>query len=67
MVTFTGADLATTQEVTFDTTPAAFAVISDQTITATAPPHPAGGITITVTTLGGSTQSTYTYLGGPVI
>lgn len=42
-VTITGANLATTQEVTFDNTPAAFAVISDQTITATAPPHPAGG------------------------
>ncbi|MFE5584576.1 IPT/TIG domain-containing protein [Kitasatospora sp. NPDC056531] len=67
VVTFTGANLGTTQEVTFDNTPAAFAVISDQTITATAPPHPAGGITITVATLGGSTQSTYTYLEGPAV
>ncbi|AUY53769.1 IPT/TIG domain-containing protein [Streptomyces sp. CB01881] len=66
-VTITGANLATTQEVTFGNTPAPFAVISDQTITATAPPHPTGGITITVTTIGGSTQSTYTYLDSPAI
>ncbi|WP_336053306.1 IPT/TIG domain-containing protein [Streptomyces sp. CA2R101] len=66
-VTITGAHLATAQAVTFDNTPAAFAVISDQTITASAPPHPAGGIAITVSTLGGSSQSTYTYLDGPGI
>ncbi|MFF3786916.1 IPT/TIG domain-containing protein [Streptomyces sp. NPDC001933] len=66
-VTITGANLATAQGVTFDNTPAAFVVISDHTITASAPPHPAGGIAITVSTLGGSSQSTYTYLDGPAI
>ncbi|MEU8998419.1 IPT/TIG domain-containing protein [Streptomyces caniferus] len=64
-VTLTGDRLATAQEVIFDNAPAPFAVISDQMITATAPPHPAGDITVTVTTLGGSTTSTYTYLDAP--
>ncbi len=66
-VTITGNHLATTQDVTFDNTPAPFTVISDRTITATTPPHPAAGVTLTVTTSGGSTQSTYTYLDGPAI
>jgi hypothetical protein len=47
-VTITGANLATTQEVTFDNTTAAYVVISDQMISAAAPPHLAGEITITV-------------------
>ncbi|MFI7503296.1 IPT/TIG domain-containing protein [Streptomyces sp. NPDC049687] len=66
-VTITGANLATTQEVIFGNTSAAYVVISDQRISAAAPPHPAGGITITVSTPGGSSQSTYTYLDEPAI
>ncbi|MEU2281550.1 IPT/TIG domain-containing protein [Streptomyces sp. NPDC013178] len=63
-VTFTGTQLATTQTVTFDNIPVPFTVISDQQITATAPPHSAGsGVTITVTTLGGiSSWNDYTYV-----
>ncbi|WP_188302633.1 IPT/TIG domain-containing protein [Streptomyces sp. CBMA123] len=38
-VTLTGNHLATTQEPTFDGTPARFTVASDQMITATAPPR----------------------------
>ncbi|MEE1808227.1 IPT/TIG domain-containing protein [Streptomyces sp. BE133] len=66
-VTLTGDHLATTQKITFDGTPAPLTVVSDQMINATAPPHPAGDITITVATLGGSTGSSYTYLDGPAI
>ncbi|MFE7043340.1 IPT/TIG domain-containing protein [Streptomyces atratus] len=68
-VTITGTNLATTHEVTFDGTPVPFTAISDQQISATAPPHPAGqGITIAVNTLGGSYPwSIYTYEDGPAI
>ncbi|MFF8373805.1 IPT/TIG domain-containing protein [Streptomyces lydicus] len=64
-VTLTGVNLATTQAVTFGNTPMAFTVVSDQTITAAAPPHPAGGITLTVSALGGSAQSTSPTSTGP--
>ncbi|MER7757212.1 IPT/TIG domain-containing protein [Kitasatospora sp. NPDC097643] len=67
-VTLTGNHLATTQDVTFDGIPAPFGVISDQTLTATAPPHPAGGdVTLEVTTFGGSGQTTFTYVDGPAV
>ncbi|MET8629566.1 IPT/TIG domain-containing protein [Kitasatospora sp. NPDC004669] len=67
-VTVTGNHLTTTQNVAFDNIPVPFTVISDQALTATAPPHPASGdVTLKVTTLGGSSQSTYTYLDGPAV
>ncbi|MER6145186.1 IPT/TIG domain-containing protein, partial [Streptomyces sparsogenes] len=67
-VTITGTSLATTHQVTFDDTPAAFTVLSDTTITATAPPHTAGeNIPITVNTLGGNyTSNIYTYQDPPL-
>ncbi|EFL26610.1 putative IPT/TIG domain protein [Streptomyces himastatinicus ATCC 53653] len=56
-VTLTGTGLATTHQVTFDGVFAPFTVVSDTTVTAIAPPHTsADNITITVTTLGGTTS-----------
>jgi YVTN family beta-propeller protein len=62
LVTITGSDLTHTDTVTFDGIPASFAVISDTTITTTAPPHPASAaIPLTVITPGGQNTWTYNY------
>ncbi|MFJ1790964.1 IPT/TIG domain-containing protein [Kitasatospora griseola] len=52
-VTLTGTGLATAN-VAFGTTPAAFIIVSDTLINATAPAHTAGAVEVTVTTPGGS-------------
>ncbi|MDX3227848.1 IPT/TIG domain-containing protein [Streptomyces sp. ME19-01-6] len=66
-VTIQGTNLATAQSVTFDGVPAYFSVVSDNTIAATAPPHPvAGPVNIAVTTVGGSASSgLYEYVESP--
>ncbi|MES4902205.1 MULTISPECIES: IPT/TIG domain-containing protein [unclassified Streptomyces] len=66
-VTVQGTNLATVQSVTFDGVPAAFSVISDNAIAATAPPHPvAAPVNIAVTTVGGTTSSgIYSYVESP--
>lgn len=61
-MTITGGDLTHTDTVTFDGIPANFAVISDTTISTTAPPHPASpAIPFTVNTPGGQSTWTYSY------
>ncbi|GAA3080763.1 hypothetical protein GCM10020000_78290 [Streptomyces olivoverticillatus] len=66
-VTITGANLATTQEVTFDNTPRGLRRHLRPDDHRHRPAPPRRRITITVSTLGGSTGSTYTYLDGPAI
>ncbi|MGW7753810.1 IPT/TIG domain-containing protein [Streptomyces violaceusniger] len=71
-VTITGSNLALASAVNFGPTPAAgFTVISDNQLTATAPPG-TGTVVVTVTTPGGTStlgpgNPYYTYLGAPVI
>ncbi|MEU6016683.1 IPT/TIG domain-containing protein [Streptomyces sp. NPDC047515] len=68
-VTLTGSGFATTQLVTFENVPADFTVLSDNEITAIAPPQsPGQNITISVTTAGGSgSWNLFTYQSGPAI
>jgi hypothetical protein len=68
-VTITGTDLATTEGVTFDGNPAAFAVINSTTVAAVTPAGTAGAVDVVVTTAGGSATSVggYTYVAGPGI
>ncbi|MEU8509241.1 IPT/TIG domain-containing protein [Streptomyces brevispora] len=68
-VTIPGANLTTTQSVTFGGAAAPFSVISDTAISAVTPPGTAGAADIVVTTSGGSaTQAgAFTYTAGPGI
>jgi len=67
-VTLTGSGLATTFAVHFGTTPAAFTVLSDTTVVATAPAGVPGPVAVNVTTTGGTSNSlTYTRVAGPMI
>ncbi|MFJ7299174.1 IPT/TIG domain-containing protein [Streptomyces sp. NPDC099088] len=67
-VTLTGTGLTTTFAVRFGTTPAAFSVLSDTTATAIAPAGPAGSVTVSVTTSGGTSNSlTYQRVAPPAI
>ncbi|MFI6588052.1 IPT/TIG domain-containing protein [Embleya sp. NPDC050493] len=67
-ITLTGTALTTTTAVTFGGTPAAFTVVSDTTVTATAPAGPAGPVSVNVTTSGGTSNSlTYTRVPSPTI
>jgi len=68
-VTVTGAHFVTATAVKFGTTAAtSFTVVSDTQITAVAPAGSAGPVTVTVTTVGGISNSTaYTYLPAPTL
>ncbi|MFD4925663.1 IPT/TIG domain-containing protein [Streptomyces goshikiensis] len=68
VLTLTGTNLATATKVTFGATLAAFTVISDTQITATAPAGAAGPVSVSVTTAGGSSAGLiYTRVAGPGI
>ncbi|WP_326597073.1 IPT/TIG domain-containing protein [Streptomyces sp. NBC_01803] len=68
-VTITGTNLASTESVTFDGTPAPFAVVSDTAIAAVTPPGAAGAVDVVVTNDGGSATAVgaFTYVAGPGI
>jgi IPT/TIG domain/PASTA domain len=69
-VTITGADLEGATAVKFGTTPAAaYTVVSEGQITATAPAHDAGPAPISVTTIAGTGTSSqaFTYDGPPAV
>ncbi|OEV37460.1 hypothetical protein HS99_0006175 [Kitasatospora aureofaciens] len=61
-VTLTGTGLATATNVAFGTTSAAFVVVSDTLINATAPAHTAGAVEVTVATPGGSATAPEPYI-----
>ncbi|MEU2913760.1 IPT/TIG domain-containing protein [Streptomyces massasporeus] len=66
VVTLTGTDLATASAVTFGGTAVPFTVVSDTHITASVPAGPAGPVTVTVTTAGGTSPGlTYTRVAPP--
>lgn len=66
-VTITGSNLTFVNTVTFDGTPAAFTVLSDTNIAATAPPG-TGTDQVSVTSPGGTSPGlTYTYVAAPEI
>ncbi|MFD3488598.1 IPT/TIG domain-containing protein [Streptomyces sp. NPDC058665] len=68
VVTLTGTNLSTTSAVTFGGTPVPFTVVSDTQVTAVAPAGPAGPVTVTVTTVGGTSPGlTYTRVPPPGI
>jgi hypothetical protein len=61
-VVITGTNFKAVQSVTFGGVPAEFWRVDSSTqITATAPPHVAGTVSIVVTTAGGSAKANYTY------
>ena len=65
-VTLTGTGLAAADQVTFNGTPAAFAIVSDTTVTATSPPSGAeGSVTVAVITPGGTAGGSFTYVSEP--
>ncbi|GAA2344856.1 hypothetical protein Scani_33530 [Streptomyces caniferus] len=67
-VTITGTGLAATDQVTFNGTPAPFAVLSDTTVTATSPPSGTEGtFGVTVTGPGGNATGSFTYVSAPDI
>ncbi|MFI0814997.1 IPT/TIG domain-containing protein [Streptomyces sp. NPDC021115] len=67
-VTLFGTGLTTTNAVHFGSVLAAFTVVSDTWVTATAPAGSAGAVNVTVTTDGGTSNAvTYTRVGGPGI
>ena len=68
-VTLTGSHFVTATAVKFGGTPAtSFTVVSDTQITAVAPAGTTGAVSLTVTTVGGSSNSvTYTYLPIPTL
>jgi hypothetical protein len=64
----TGSGLTTANAVLFGPTPAAFTVLSDSTISALVPAGPAGPVSVSVTTSGGSSNSlVYTRVPAPAI
>ncbi|MGW0616268.1 IPT/TIG domain-containing protein [Streptomyces sp. NPDC002765] len=68
LVTLTGTNLATASAVVFGAVTAPFTVVSNTQVTATAPAGPAGPITVTVTTAGGTAPGlTYTRKAPPGI
>ncbi|NXY93062.1 IPT/TIG domain-containing protein [Streptomyces sp. BR123] len=68
VVTLTGTNLATAKAVTFGGTAVSFTVVSDTQITGVAPAGPAGPVTVTVTTAGGTSPGlTYTRKAPPGI
>ncbi|MER7690942.1 IPT/TIG domain-containing protein [Streptomyces sp. NPDC097610] len=68
VVTLTGANLATATTVAFGTAAVAFTVVSNTQITAVAPVGAAGPVTVTVTTVAGTSASlTYTRVATPSI
>lgn len=67
-VTLAGGGLATTTAVHFGAAPAAFNVLSDSTVAATAPAGAPGAVSVNVTTIGGTSNSlTYTRVASPMI
>ncbi|WP_433858795.1 IPT/TIG domain-containing protein [Streptomyces kronopolitis] len=67
-VTLTGTSLATACTVGFGGAAVTPVVLSDSVLTMTAPPGPAGGVPVTVTTIGGVAEGgTYTYVGPPAL
>ncbi|CAM5257104.1 IPT/TIG domain-containing protein [Streptomyces hirsutus] len=67
-ITLTGSSLATTTAVHFGAAPAAFNVLSDTTVAATAPAGAPGPVSVNVTTIGGTSNSlTYTRVASPSI
>jgi YVTN family beta-propeller protein len=63
-VTLNGFGLYTARKVNFGTMAVTPVIVSDNTITVTAPPQPAGAVPVIVTTVGGiADDATYTYLG----
>ncbi|WP_438318790.1 IPT/TIG domain-containing protein (plasmid) [Streptomyces sp. HUAS TT3] len=67
-VTITGTGLAAADEVTFNGAPAAFTTVSDTTLIATSPPSgQEGTLDITVTTPGGTTTGSFTYVAEPTL
>lgn len=68
VVTFTGTNLATASAITFGGTAVSFTVVSDTQITGVAPVGPAGPVSVTVTTAGGTSPAlTYTRIAPPGI
>ncbi|CAM5477505.1 IPT/TIG domain-containing protein [Streptomyces aurantiogriseus] len=67
-VTLTGTSLSGVTGVSFGGTPASFTVTSSTQITAVAPPHAAGGVPVTVTAPGGTSNAlTFTYVAAPSV
>ncbi|MEV6564527.1 IPT/TIG domain-containing protein [Streptomyces kronopolitis] len=67
-VTLTGTSLATARTVGFGGSAVTPVVLSDSVLTVTTPPGPAGGVPVTVTTIGGVAEGgTYTYAGPPAL
>ncbi|MFF4659375.1 IPT/TIG domain-containing protein [Streptomyces sp. NPDC001381] len=67
-VTLTGTGLTTTTAVRFGAVPAAFSVLSDTKVAATAPAGAPGPVSVTVTSIGGTSNSlVYTRVASPVI
>ncbi|MGW9118094.1 IPT/TIG domain-containing protein [Streptomyces sp. NPDC055663] len=67
-VTLTGTGLTGATSVRFGTTAAAFITVSDAQVTAIAPAAPAGPLSVTITTAGGTSAGiSYTYVAAPVL
>jgi IPT/TIG domain-containing protein len=67
-VTLTGSGLTTTTAVRFGAAPAAFTVLSDTRLAATAPAGAAGPVQVSVTSIGGTSGSlTYTRVAPPAV
>ena len=68
VITLTGSNLTTTTGVQFGSTPASFTVVSPTQITAVAPDGAAGQVTVTATTLAGTSNGLpYTRIDAPAI
>ncbi|MFI7503531.1 IPT/TIG domain-containing protein [Streptomyces sp. NPDC049687] len=68
VVTLTGTGFSTASAVQFGMTAVGFTVVSDTQITATVPGGPAGPVTVTVTSEGGTSAGlTYTRVAAPAI
>lgn len=68
-VTITGTNLAATDQVTFDGTPAPFSVINATTVSAVTPPGAAGAVDVTLSNPAGADTAAgaFTYVAGPGI
>ncbi|MFF0160490.1 IPT/TIG domain-containing protein [Streptomyces sp. NPDC005263] len=65
-VNLTGTGLTATDQVTFNGTPATFAVVSDTTLTTMSPPTGSEGpVPVTVTGPGGTATASFTYVSEP--
>jgi uncharacterized protein YhjY with autotransporter beta-barrel domain len=67
IVYISGSDLAGATSLTVDGAPVTIDANDGTTITITAPAHAAGTALVEVTTPGGATSATYTYVAGPAI